>query len=124
MLSPNKKTLLLLFVSLVVIAPFGSGQATTQSERESRKIYPDFALQAPVVNTSPGPEYASRTRMFQGTPGIERTAKGRLLAAWGGAAGPMSYVALVSSDDDGYHWSEAKLVIDPPGNVNALSPAL
>ncbi|MGI8784846.1 MAG: hypothetical protein ACR2L2_14480 [Acidobacteriota bacterium] len=90
----------------------------------ARKAYPDFAVQAPVVNTSPGPEYAAWTRMFQGVPGIERTAKGRLLAAWHVAFGPMGYLVLVSSEDDGKNWSEAKLVIDPPGNVWAGNPAL
>ena len=126
-LSSNVRTFLILLVSLVVIAPFGSGQGTKQSEREARKTYPDFALQAPPINTSPGPEYASWTRMFQGIPGIERAAKGRLWALWyagGTGEGPMDYVVLITSGDDGKSWSDPKLVIDPPGNVHAWDSCL
>jgi len=109
------------------IAPFVSAQEAKQSEREARKTYPDFALQAPAINTSAGPEYASGTRVFQGVPGIERTSKGRLWAAWcsgGHGGGPISYVVLVTSTDDGKSWSEQKLVIDPSGNVHASDPCL
>lgn len=40
--------------------------------------YADFALWLPSISESPGPEYASRTRMYQGIPGIECTANVRL----------------------------------------------
>lgn len=89
--------------------------------------YPDFALQAPPVNTSPGPEYASWTRVFQGIPGIERTVNGRLWAVWYAGdidEGPGNYVVLVTSTDEGKTWSEPKLVIDPPGDVRAFDPCL
>jgi hypothetical protein len=65
--------------------------------------------------------------MFQGIPGIERTAKGRLWAVWYGGGtgeGPLNYVLLVTSGDDGKSWSESKLVIDPPGLVNAWEAVL
>lgn len=88
--------------------------------------YPDFALQAPPLNTSPGPEYASSTRVYQGIPGIERSTNSRLWAVWNAAGtgdsfgeGPFDYVVLVTSGDGGKTWSKPKLVIDPPGNVHA-----
>ncbi|HEV2750042.1 MAG TPA: sialidase family protein [Gemmatimonadales bacterium] len=65
--------------------------------------------------------------MYQAGPTIERTRNGRLWAAWtsgGPDEGPFNYVLLTSSDDGGHTWSEARLVIDPPGNVSASSPLL
>jgi predicted neuraminidase len=88
------------------------------------------ALLAPTINTSPGPEYGDETRIFQGIPGIERAANGRLWVLWyaGGpdepGEGPGNYVVLVTSDDDGETWSGPKLVIDPPGPVRAYDPCL
>ncbi|MCE9589982.1 MAG: glycoside hydrolase [Planctomycetes bacterium] len=88
---------------------------------------PDPALTAPPLNTAPGPEYHDPHRRFQGIPGIERSAHGRLFAAWysGGAGeGPENYVLVVKSDDDGVTWSRPILVIDPPGRVRAFDPVL
>jgi len=79
------------------------------------------------VNTNPGAEYADSTRRFQGIPGIERAAGGRLWAAWysgGDNEGPENFVLLVSSGDGGHSWSGPKLVIDPPGAVRAFDPCL
>lgn len=90
----------------------------------------DPALEPVAINTAPGPEYAEETRRFQGIPGIERAANGRLWATWyaGGpdepGEGPGNYVVLVTSGDDGKTWSKAKLVIDPPGPVRAYDPCL
>lgn len=90
----------------------------------------DPALQPPPINTAPGPEYADSTRIFQGIPGLERAANGRLWAIWyaGGAdepsEGPGNYVVLVTSGDDGKTWSKPKLIIDPPGPVRAYDPCL
>lgn len=90
----------------------------------------DPALQAPRINTAPGPEYADNTRLFQGIPGIARARNGRLWALWyaGGpdepTEGPGNYVVLVTSGDDGRTWSAPKLVIDPPGPVRAYDATL
>ena len=76
MSKPMWATAATLVVGVMVIAPPVRDQEAGRSEQEAEKTYPDFALQVPPVNTSPGLEYASRTRVFQGIPGIERTAKG------------------------------------------------
>lgn len=79
------------------------------------------------VNHQPGAIYASRARLWQGIPGIERTAGGRLYATWysgGKEEGPENYVLLVRSDDDGNNWSSPLLVIDPPDAIRAYDPVL
>ena len=85
-------------------------------------------LEFPQVNTSPGPEYASQSRRWQGIPGIERAANGRLWVTWfsGGPKEPHedNYVLLVTSGDDGKSWSEPKIVVDPPGKPRAYDPML
>lgn len=110
---------------LLVVLTRASGQKPAEVSRA--QTYPDFALQPPPINTSPGPEYASWTRMYQAIPGIERAPNGRLWAIWTAGdtdEGPSNYVLLVTSTDDGKSWSEPKLVIDPPGNVHAWLPCL
>jgi predicted neuraminidase len=83
---------------------------------------------APVTpNFSPGEEYADGTRMFQGIPGLERSANGRLWADWyagGRGEGPDNYVVLVTSGDGGKTWTGPRVVIDPPGDVRAYDPTL
>lgn len=83
----------------------------------------------PAVIAPPGPEYADAGRMFQGIPGIERAANGRLWATWYGGGvteDEHNYVMLVTSGDDGRSWSSVKLVIDPDrdGPVRAFDPCL
>ncbi len=76
-------------------------------------------------NFNPGPEYGKDKRLFQGIPSIERAPSGRLWAVWfsgGQGESPLSYVMVVTSEDDGKSWSEAKMVIDPPGHVRAYDP--
>ncbi len=85
----------------------------------------DPALRPPTIDTSPGSEYASQARLWQGIPGIEAAANGRLWAIWytgGKGEGPDNYVVLVTSEDDGVTWSDPVLVIDPPGRVRAFDP--
>lgn len=90
----------------------------------------DPALEPPPINTAPGPEYADGARIFQGIPGIECAANGRLWALWyaGGpnepGEGPGNYVVLVTSGDGGTTWSPPRVVIDPPGPVRAYDPCL
>ncbi len=87
----------------------------------------DPALQPPVIETSPSARHAGSKRVFQGIPSIERTADGRLWAAWfarGRTGSPDSYVVLVTSDDGGESWSQPRLVIDPAGGVRAFDPCL
>ena len=87
----------------------------------------DAALLPPPIITNPGPNYADDARHWQGIPGIERAANGRLWAVWysgGVGEGPDNYVVLVTSDDDGYTWSAPRLIVDPPGRVRAYDPCL
>ena len=88
---------------------------------------PDAALQPPVINLTPGTQYQSQSRTWQGIPGIERARNGRLWATWytgGSGEGPDNYVVLVTSDDDGLNWTQPVVVIDPPGRVRAYDPAI
>ena len=73
----------------------------------------EAALKAPSVNINPGVEYATNTREFQGIPGIERAANGRLWATWYGGGHREckdNYVVLVTSSDNGQTWSSEKLI--------------
>ncbi len=93
---------------------------------ESTDVNPKtLALQPVAITMHPGPEY--RARPFQGIPGIERAANGRLWATWYGGGtdeGPDNFVMLATSGDDGATWSDLLLVIDPPGVVRAFDPCL
>lgn len=107
-----------------VLAVAGAMQAAGGAEPAS-----DVAKRPPPLNFTPGPEYADGVRMFQGIPGIERAANGRLWATWyGGGTGEdyHNYVMLVTSGDDGKMWSGLKLVIDPDGDgpCRAFDPCL
>jgi len=87
----------------------------------------DDSLRPPPVVLNPGPDYGSGARKWQGIPGIERTAGGRLYATWysgGEKEGPANYVLLVLSDNDGKDWTAPLLVIDPPGDIRAYDPVL
>jgi len=91
---------------------------------------PDLALQPQSVLTAPGSEYAKSTRGAQGVPGIERTAKGRLWAAWfagknkNAVEQPYTHVVVATSDDDGRSWLDPKIVIPPLRFVRAFDPCL
>jgi predicted neuraminidase len=74
----------------------------------------DLALEPPVVNTRPGPEYDDAVRTGNMIIGIDRTPKGRLWAAWvGNGDSPNGFFLLASSDDGGRTWSRPRVVIDP-----------
>ncbi|MCA9032633.1 MAG: exo-alpha-sialidase, partial [Planctomycetaceae bacterium] len=73
----------------------------------------DFALETPKLNTSPLPEYGYDQLDYGMTIGIERTPKGRLWACWvAGGDSPEAFFVLATSDDDGEHWSNPRLVVD------------
>jgi len=106
--------LLMVFLMLLVLA-------TVEAQGDDPALEP-----APVV-LSPGPDYGPDTRPFQGIPGIERTAGGRLWATWYGGGpteGPWNYIMLATSADDGRTWSDLTLVINPPDPVRAFDPCL
>lgn len=87
----------------------------------------DPAMQPPAIFTQPSARHADAKRAFQGIPTIERTASGRLWAAWFARTTREKrddYVVLVTSDDDGKTWSRPQLVIDPAGTVSAFDPCL
>lgn len=87
----------------------------------------DEARQPVTPVFEPGPAYADEKRVFQGIPGIERAAGGRLWATWysgGQGESSLNYIMLVTSGDDGATWSPPVLVIDPPGNVRACDPCI
>jgi predicted neuraminidase len=82
----------------------------------------DLALEAPALNTNPGPEYADANRPGNMIIGLDRTPKGRLWAAWiGNGDSANGFLMLASSDNGGKSWSKPRLVIDPtdlPGKPN------
>ena len=90
---------------------------------------PDLALQSPRVLTDFGPDHVKSSRGAQGVPAIERSAQGRLWAAWyagrsqRGVESSSSYCVLATSGDDGQSWSE-KLVIQPRRFVHTYDPCL
>ncbi|TBL70733.1 sialidase family protein [Paenibacillus thalictri] len=86
----------------------------------------DLSLIPAPVNEAHG-EAKYTERRWQGIPGIECAANGRLWAAFysgGDNEGPDNFVALVTSMDDGRTWSDIRYVVDPPGEVRAYDPCL
>ena len=89
---------------------------------------PNTPVAPAIPNFSPGSEYADSARMFQGIPGIERAANGRLWATWYGGGvteDDHNYILLYTSGDDGASWQRV-LVLDPDGSgpVRAFDPCL
>jgi hypothetical protein len=73
----------------------------------------DHALEMPKLNISPLPEYGYDRLDYGMTIGIARTPGGRLWACWvGGGDSPEAFFVLATSDDQGEHWSDPRLVID------------
>lgn len=80
----------------------------------------NLALDPPVVNTAPGPEYDDGVRVGNMIIGIERTPKGRLWACWvGNGDNANGFFMLATSDDGGAKWSKPRVVIDPTDPPNA-----
>jgi predicted neuraminidase len=87
----------------------------------------DPSLVPPPVTLTPGAEYAPAQRLFQGIPGIERTADGTLWATWytgSHTETPQNHVVLARSGDDGRTWADPVLVVDPPDQTRAFDPAV
>jgi predicted neuraminidase len=113
-----KQYLSVIFVALLAL----SNHALAE---KASSVMGDAAI-LPVVNLQPGPEYADSARMFQGIPGIERAANGRLWATWYGGGvteNQHNYIMLYTSGDDGKTWERA-LILDPDrdGPVRAFDP--
>jgi len=76
----------------------------------------DLALQPPRVTVDFDPDARKSARGAQGVPSIERSASGRLWAAWYAGKSPRgvesstSYVVLANSGDEGKTWEEKRLV--------------
>ena len=90
--------------------------AAISAPAAAEEVVADGSAKAPQVMLKPGPEYAGRLRQFQGIPGLERAANGRLWAVWyGGGKGEdrHNYLMLATSSDDGNTWSDVVMVIDP-----------
>lgn len=87
----------------------------------------DLSLVAPEILVHPGAKYDKSNRIWQGIPGIERAANGRLwvaLYSGGETEGPDNYVVLITSGDDGLTWSRPVVAVDPQGPVRAFDPCL
>jgi uncharacterized protein (TIGR02145 family) len=90
----------------------------------------ELALETPKVFINPGEAtYSADCRMWQGIPGIERAANGRLwVSRFSGSTGEgasNNYVMLITSDDDGQTWSDLKVVVDMPDSpVRLYDPCL
>jgi hypothetical protein len=97
--------------------------------QKAQSPLPDLALQPPQLLTEFGPDHVKASRGAQGVPGIERSSKGRLWAAWyagkspRGVESPFSYVVLATSGDDGETWTE-KLILQPRRFVHTYDPCL
>lgn len=98
------------FLVLSVLAPAAVPDTVVSLTREQL----DRSLEPPVINTSPGPEYADEVRVGNMIIGIERTRGGRLWACWvGNGDSPNGFFMLATSDDNGASWSKPRVVIDP-----------
>ena len=84
----------------------------TPDKEEVKEI--EFVKSPAKIYSQPGEEYAFSSRTYQGIPGIEVTAAGRLWATWVAdntgdyTEGPRNYSVFATSTDGGKTWS------DPP----------
>jgi len=112
-------------LQLAVLALFLSACAQTPSPEPP----PELSLQPPTISSKADAEHVLSSRGAQGVPAIERSASGRLWAAWytgpetKRVESPTSYVVLATSGDDGATWEET-LIIQPVRFVRAMDPCL
>ena len=87
----------------------------------------EAALRPMTLIENPAGKYADELRLFQGIPAVERTAKGRLWAAFYGGdvtENMENFVLVQTSDDDGLTWKK-RLAVDMPGEaVRPYDPCL
>ena len=85
-------------------------------------------LDVPPVYYPATSDYTNETyHAFQGIPGLEKTAGGRLWATWysgGTTEGAENYVTLATSGDDGNSWTDVIMAIDPLDSIRAFDPCL
>ncbi len=111
--SAESRTRLIRFAALAVMCLCRSAVVNADS---SDSLLPDLALQPPRVTVEFDKDAVKSARGAQGVPTIERTANGRLWAAWyagrgsRGVESSSSYVVLATSGDDGRSWRETLLV--------------
>ena len=98
---------------VTVVSPEKESPQDAVARIEQMEKIADHALEPPVLNTSPLPEYGYDKLDYGMTIGIERTPGGRLWACWvAGGDSPKAFFVLATSDDDGEHWSDPRLVVD------------
>jgi len=124
----DKQILMATFTEKDVLAGRWSSSAARQrvvvnqatGVRASDKVI-DLPLKPPVVNTSPGPEYADERRDVNMVLGMDRTPGGRIWAAWvSGGDSELGYFVTAMSDDGGDTWSRPQMVIDPADATTGL----
>ena len=97
-------------------------------EEKGLDLYPDMdGMHPPRIVFSPGPEYGTHARQWQGIPGIERAANGRLWATWYSGTdgeGPGNFAVLVTRANGSDTWSEPVVVTDPGRGRRAFDPCL
>ena len=84
-------------------------------------------LTPPTVLHAPKENQTNERRLFQGIPGIERAANGRLWAVWYGGGKTEdqdNIIMLNTSGDDGKTWSDLKIVIDIDRPIRCFDPVV
>ncbi|OAM89440.1 hypothetical protein AW736_13215 [Termitidicoccus mucosus] len=105
---------------LSVAAPASANSANGAREISLAEAL-ELALEPPVFNTNPGPEYSDKARNYGMVIGMDRTPKGRIWAVWvAGGDSEDGYFVAATSDDNGRTWSKPRLVIDPVEAANGL----
>jgi uncharacterized protein (TIGR02145 family) len=117
-------------IAPICLLVWSTGTLAAENFSEDAAGLREQALQPPQVFINPGESlYSSSRRMFQGIPGIERAASGRLwVSRFSGSTGEgasSNYGLLITSGDDGRTWSDLKVVVDVPGSqVRICDPCL
>lgn len=106
------------------------GNVGKSPEEKSMELYASKdGMHPPRIIFAPeaGTKYGTHARQWQGIPGIERAANGRLWATWYSGIdgeGPGNYVVLATCSPESGNWLEPVLVIDPGNGRRAFDPCL